>query len=135
MLKIAVAVGVLNVMPLSIACAMPQQMPDFYRSVERGHTVRVIGFYTIDPNCKSLGRTIINLLTPPRGGSLSLMEKPIHPKFQSTNIHYVCNKRLVPATNIYYTALPYFSGEDSFTVESVDPNGFAAQSKWTVHVQ
>ncbi len=130
----AVVGSALVLSALAVLPASAQEVPGFYRSVQRGHTVRVIGFFEVDPTCRSAGRTTINLLTPPRGGRLAMEDGTVFPKFPASNVRATCNRRRVPATNIYYTASPDFVGDDSFTVETVSPSGRASQSRWSVHV-
>ena len=103
-------------------------------TVERGGTIRVIGFFDVDPTCRSNGRTIVTLVTPPHGGRVAVRYGSVKPKFPDTNVRVVCNVRRVPSTDLYYTASPEFSGSDSFTIEQVYPTGYARQTTYTIEV-
>ena len=112
-----------------------QRIASGYLVVDHGRSIKLGSYSSLDPDCRSMGRTTLNLLTPPQGGQVEIQDGYDFPNFPSNNVRSACNRRRVLATLIFYKAAANFVGPDTFTVESVAPNGFSSQLRYVVNVR
>ena len=131
---------------LGVAClclTLPQQSfaqsaiaaTRYYTVVEHGRSVEVDHLGSLDPDCRSRGVTTVNLLTEPRGGSVSTRVESRFPTFVAANVRSRCDTRRSSSTVIYYRARPDFVGSDSFDVEILFPAGVARKVRYGVAVR
>lgn len=106
-----------------------------YKVVAAGQRVKMDTLASLDPTCRSLGRTEVNLLTAPQGGQVETLLGRDYPAYVAANVRSVCDKQRVPVTMIFYRASPGFSGSDSFDAEIVFPQGNARRVRYKVEVR
>ena len=117
------------------AMAQVQQVTPNYKVVEHGRSVKVANYGSYNPDCSSIGRATINLMSAPQGGTVETANGHDYPVFTSNNVRFQCDKRSLPSTQLYYRAAPNFTGTDTFTVEVVFSGGEARQYRYTVYVR
>lgn len=93
------------------------------RVVLNGKTLKVDSFGYLEPDCTSIGSTSVRLVSPPEHGKVQIKAGRDFPRFGRDNIRAHCNTKRAPATLIFYTPSPGYTGPDSFQVEAVFPNG------------
>lgn len=106
-----------------------------YKVVAAGQRVKMDTLSSLDPTCRSLGTTEVNLITAPQGGQVETVLGHEYPYYAAANVRSVCDKRRVPVTMIYYRSSPGFSGSDSFDAEVLFPGGTARRVHYTVQVR
>lgn len=106
-----------------------------YKVVASGQRVLIDTLASLDPTCRSLGQTEVNLLTAPHGGEVETSLGREYPSYVAANVRSVCDKQRVPATLIFYRASQGFTGPDWFDVEIVFPRGIARRLRYGVNVR
>ena len=131
------SVGVAALLALATASspAWSQQTTANYKVVGRGQSIQVDKFGTFNPDCSSIGRTTINLVEPPRGGTVETAQGRDYPTFSNNNVRFQCDKRRLPMALVFYRARPDFTGNDSFVIEAVFGDGQARQVRYNVEVR
>ena len=117
------------------ASAQVQRLTPDYRVVEHGRSIKVDAYGTYDPDCRTVGRVTINLISAPRGGTVETADGRDYPRFNQSNVRFHCNSRRLPALLLYYRASPDFAGTDTFVVEGIFGDGTARQNRYTVYVR
>ncbi len=110
---------------LSLSFARPAlaQSPVYYKVVDHGKDVNLGFYYSINPDCSARGFATAAVGSPPQGGQVLSVHSRDFPSFSSTNPRFVCNKRRIEGTKVWYRANPGFRGTDSFVLQIVDANG------------
>lgn len=106
-----------------------------YIVVARGGLVTVFKSASLNPDCSSLGRSTINLVTAPQGGQVSVGEIRDFLAYIPANPRSACNRRKVATTQLVYRARPDFTGTDRFAAEVITPDGGARTFRFTVQVR
>lgn len=131
-MKTTIMFGVLGI-ALAIIAPLPAKAD--YKVVAAGQRVKMDTLSSLDPTCRSLGTTDVNLITAPQGGQVETVLGHEYPYYAAANVRAVCDKRRVPVTMIYNRASPGFSGSDSFDAEVLFPDGTARRVHYTVQVR
>lgn len=105
------------------------------RVVFSGTTLKVDNFGSVDPSCTSLGRTVVQVTEQPRHGKVTIREGLDYPTFHKDNIRAHCNAKRAPATQVFYTPAPGYTGPDAFRVEVVYPDGFTRSGSYRLEVR
>lgn len=96
--------------------AVAQETPPGMSRVSPGASTRVFVMAGFDEKCQPVAKPTIEIVKPPRKGSVSFREG------QSTTIMSSisgnCIGQRILGTGIYYTAGPNASGEDAFTIQA-----------------
>jgi hypothetical protein len=100
-----------------------------------GQERRVDWYLAIHEDCTSMGPTVARVTTQPAHGTVSIREGREYPNFSSANPRSSCNKRSVPATLVYYSSAPGYSGADSFDVDAILGSGQDRQRHYSVIVK
>ena len=106
-----------------------------YKVVMEGKTLQLEHFESLDPNCRSVGPTEINLLTEPKGGHIFTKQGTAFPTFPATNIHFHCDQKRAPSTLLLYRADTGYLGPDTFDVEALYPEGLTRKFRLLVFVR
>ena len=80
-------------------------------------------FYSVAPDCSSLGRTSITVTEPPQHGKVSVIYRDQLPSFPATFKLSACNKTPVETTLVLYISDPGYLGDDSTSITATFPNG------------
>lgn len=115
--------------------AQTQQVTPGYKVVGRGQTIKLGAYGSFDPDCRSLGRPSVNLLSAPQGGRAEIEDGYDYPAFAANNVRFRCDRVRGPEAVLYYHASRDFVGQDSFMIEVVFATGEARQYRWTVYVR
>jgi hypothetical protein len=131
-LVLAIALGFA---PIDTAEATPMRMATFEKVALSGSRLLVGSFSSLDPTCRSLGQFTISLIDPPHDGHVQVGQGEDFPNFSMFNVRARCNTRKRPATLIFYTATPGYTGPDEFSIELVDPRGNVGRARYRVTVR
>ncbi len=93
------------------------------KTMVAGSKLELYGYFSVNPDCTSLGDTVIRVATPPAHGVIGVHKGRSFPNFNSSNIRYVCNTHRVPSIIVEYRPQPGFVGTDSVMIEAIFPNG------------
>ena len=96
--------------------------------VAAGGSLTIYKITAVNPDCSSLGRAAIHLLSAPMGGQVTLSAGREYLAFAPGNPRSACNRRKLPATEMIYHVSPGFAGIDRFSAEVIDPTGVAAHA-------
>lgn len=126
----------LALLAADIRCAWAQAaLSRPYIVAASGRSLEVAKYTAINPDCTSLGPIGVNLVVAPQGGEVRVGEGRRYMAFVPANPRSACNRRKIPATFVLYRSQPGFTGQDSFVVEVVFPNGTAQRARITVNVR
>ena len=103
--------------------------------VAAGHSVSLLTISSIDQVCHSQGAITVNVLEPPRGGFIEVIQTKAYPNFNSLNTRSRCNTIKLPATEIVYQSAGNYLGADSVIVELVTPGGGARRLRIPITVR
>ena len=103
--------------------------------VAAGHSATLMTVASIDQVCHSLGAATINVLEPPHGGFLEVLQTKAYPNFNALNTRSRCNTLKLPATEVVYQSAGNFLGPDAVTLEIILPGGGARRVRLAVSVR
>ena len=92
-------------------------------------------YYSINPDCSSIGQAVVRIIEPPKHGKVELKETTDFPYFRESNSRSQCNTRRVPATQVIYVPSPGYQGQDSFKTDVVFASGTARTYDYKVEVR
>lgn len=117
---------------LTLQGAVAQETPPGMSRVSPGASTRVFVMAAFDDHCKSIPAPKIEIVTPPKKGSVSFREG------QSTTVQFSlsgkCTGTRVLGTGIYYTARADMSGEDAFTISARGASGEVASRDFKMFI-
>lgn len=93
------------------------------KSAESGKKQLMGSAVSINPDCSAAGEPVVTIVKPPTNGRMTAEKGETYPSFVKENPRSACNSKKVPATNIYYTSNPGFTGTEYATVEVLFPQG------------
>lgn len=105
------------------------------RAIPLGQTRVLDRLISINEDCTSTGEIVARLTQPPHNGSVQFKPTTDYPNFPKTNPRSACNRQKVAAIQVAYTPKPGFTGDDSFGIDIIFPNGVARQSIYPVNVR
>ncbi|KQT76586.1 hypothetical protein ASG51_06830 [Methylobacterium sp. Leaf465] len=117
------------------AQASPMHVATFEKVVFGSSRLTAASFSSLDPTCKSLGPMTISLIEAPHDGRVQIAQGQDFPSFPMFNARAHCNARKRPATFVFYTAAPGYTGRDAFALELVDPVGNVSRVRYRVTVR
>jgi hypothetical protein len=80
-------------------------------------------FYSLYPDCSSMGYPTISIITPPQNGAITATDGEANPVYAKDNERAVCNLKKAPVTFVHYAPKPGYRGGDRATVEVLFPLG------------
>ncbi len=90
---------------------------------------------SVNPDCTSAGNVTIRVTQAPQHGRIVITRKRIFPNFRENNVRSACNRRGSPGVEVSYVSARGYIGPDSAAIETIWPNGRAAQSSISVMVR
>ena len=133
MKKIGCMIVALCVSGLPVSSLNAQFLP--YRLAQAGRPLKTVFLFSIDPDCRSRGRAIVAVVTPPEHGTLSTQEMMDFPNLAQTQSAFHCDRQKVPGTSVYYEGASGYAGSDRFTVQAQYPNGFVGNYTYNILVR
>jgi hypothetical protein len=139
--------GLILLIALVAGCAAPANQHSVNAPVPRvaqyasakaalsGQPQRIDYFYSVNPDCSSVGTTTIREVTPPKNGTITFTSGENYPDFKVGNIRYACNSKKVPVTNLVYQSNQGFTGTDTIKVEVLFPSGDYRTSEYMINVR
>lgn len=130
-------IGLLGISLIGIgpAQAGPRRVATYEKVVLGGSRLTAASFASLDPTCKSLGPMTISLIEAPHDGRVQTGQGREFPSFSLFNARAHCNARKQPATFVFYTPAPGYTGQDEFMLELVDPAGNVGRARFRVTVR
>jgi hypothetical protein len=116
-------------------CNAPNAVSPPLKFTISGKPLKVDVYYSINPDCTSLGSTTIRLIEQPKHGTVEFRETTDFPYFREGNSRAHCNTRRVPVTQVIYIPAPGYTGPDSFQTDAVFPSGSARTAQYKVEVR
>ncbi|HEY2629762.1 MAG TPA: energy transducer TonB [Usitatibacter sp.] len=101
---------------------------------QTGAPVEVEFWYSANPDCSSRGDMKVRVVTPPRHGTLELIDGWGYSSFPEANVRRPCNQRGVVGTHGYYRSTPGFVGQDRISTEVLYPDGMTVSETWNIAV-
>ena len=90
---------------------------------------------TTNPDCSSIGETIVKLTREPQHGRVTISKASDFPSFPKKNVRYTCNKQRVSGTKTVYVSERGFTGTDSAAIEIIFASGSTARRSYTINVR
>jgi hypothetical protein len=91
--------------------------------------------YSLNPDCTSTGIPVARVIVPPNHGTVEFKKGTDYPRFHPMNPRAACNGRKAPALQVFYVPTPGYVGPDTFTVETVFPDGNAHIARFPLDVR
>lgn len=88
-----------------------------------------------NPDCSSVGETVVKLTQAPAHGSVTIAKASDFPSFKKKNVRYACNKQRVAGTKTVYVSERGFTGTDSAVIEIIFASGSTARRSYTINVR
>jgi hypothetical protein len=117
------------------AAADPSHPLDLAKVVAAGHRLRVEFLYAIEPDCSSMGETVVRILEPPLHGNVTIENGQGFTSFARQNQRYDCNMRRSDGTFVFYDPEAGFAGRDSMTLDVIFPTGQASRQRYAIEVR
>lgn len=99
-----------------------------------GRPLKLGHWYSINPDCSSLGRTEVRIASGPQRGTLAVKQSSDFPRYPSTNSRSACNGRRVTSTQLWYTSPRGVVGQDHVSAVIVFPSGATRNPSFTINV-
>jgi hypothetical protein len=90
---------------------------------------------TTNPDCSSVGETVVRLTQAPAHGRVTISKARDFPSFPQNNVRYTCNRQRVAGTKTVYVAERGFTGTDSAAIEIIFASGGTARRYYTINVR
>ena len=90
---------------------------------------------TTNPDCTSVGETVVTLTQAPKHGRVTIAKESDFPSFPKKNARYACNKKRVAGTRTVYVSERGYTGSDSAAIEIIFANGATARRYYTINVR
>lgn len=90
---------------------------------------------TTNPDCSSVGETIVKLTQQPQHGRVTIAKASDFPSFPKQNVRRACNKKHVTGTRTMYVSVRGYTGSDSAAIEIIFANGATARRSYTINVR
>jgi hypothetical protein len=129
------AVGLPPAVQNSAAADDPSHPLDLAKVVAAGHRLRVEFLYAIEPDCSSMGETVVRILEPPLHGNVTIQNGQGFTSFARQNQRYDCNMRKSDGTFVFYDPEPGFTGRDQVTLDVIFPTGQASDQRYAIEVR
>jgi transglutaminase-like putative cysteine protease len=113
----------------------PPSTIELSRVAAGGQKVRLEFLYSLDPDCSSIGATIVRILEPPQRGRLIVENGQGFTNFAKDNQRYDCNTRKADGTYVFYQPEDGYEGKDSFTLDIIFPTGTASKRHYAMDVR
>jgi hypothetical protein len=84
---------------------------------------RVYWGVAVNPDCTSMGQTVIRLTQAPQHGRITIRNASMFPNFPESNPRNICNRRRIPGAEAVYRPDRGYAGPDSAGFELIAPNG------------
>lgn len=108
--------------------------PPVERAAVSGRSQRMAVFYSLNPDCAARGAVQLRTVSPPEHGKISFENASDFPNYDKDNPRFECDKAEVPVVALYYRSEDGYSGPDSFTIESLYPDGNGRTTRYVVDV-
>jgi hypothetical protein len=105
------------------------------RVAAAGQKIRLEFLFTIDPDCSSVGQTVVRILEPPQHGKLTVENGQGFPFFAKDNPRSDCNTRKSEGTYVFYEAEAGYEGNESTTLDIIFPNGVDSKRRYAIEVR
>ncbi|MEJ0077519.1 MAG: hypothetical protein WDO17_19190 [Alphaproteobacteria bacterium] len=90
---------------------------------------------TTNPDCSSVGETLVRLTQAPQHGKITISKASDFPSFPKGNARRDCNKKRVAGTQTVYVSEPGYTGTDSAAIEIIFPTGGTARRSFAITVK
>lgn len=88
-----------------------------------GQEVRIFYAYAVNPDCSSVGQTVVKARSGPSHGQIRIVRASMFPSYPHSNIRHLCNSRRVDGTEVWYRSFPNYTGKDQAVLSTYFPNG------------
>jgi hypothetical protein len=129
------AVGLPPAVQNSAAADDPSHPIDLAKVVAAGHRLRIEFLYAIEPDCSSMGETVVRILEPPLHGNVTIQNGQGFTSFARHNQRYDCNMRKSDGTFVFYDPEPGFAGRDAMMLDIIFPTGQASRQRYAIEVR
>jgi hypothetical protein len=101
-----------------------------------GGTQQQVGYYAVlNPDCSFAGYATVRTQTQPAHGTIVVQEGQGYTSYTSDNQRYECNRQKSRMMLVYYTAVPGYTGTDSFVLHAIYPNGTPRTNRYNITVE
>ncbi len=105
------------------------------KTMASGAQLQLFGYYSVNPDCSSMGFATIRITNPPSHGVLTSRRGTTFPYFVASNPRSACNTRRVPSMNVEYRPQTGFLGTDNVTIEAIFPSGVDRNDTYVITVK
>jgi hypothetical protein len=100
-----------------------------------GKPLKMGNYYSINPDCSSLGQPTVRVAEQPKHGRLEISQTTDFPYFSEGNVRHACNTRRVPVMQMTYIPDAGYNGSDSFQTDVVYASGQNQILRYRVEVR
>jgi hypothetical protein len=105
------------------------------KTVIAGHSLKLNFSNTTNPDCTSIGETVVRLTQAPAHGRITISKASDFPSFPRRNARHACNKKRVAGTQTVYVPDKGFIGTDSAAIEIIFATGATARRTYSIEVK
>ncbi len=113
----------------------PARRPPIAKGAESGKKQLFETAAALNPDCSIAGEPFITVVKAPTNGQMTVEKGEAFPTFPKENVRSACNTQKVPATLLYYTSNPGFTGTDTAMIELVTPLGGLIRTSYVITVR
>jgi hypothetical protein len=113
----------------------PPQTVELTRVVAAEQKLRLEFWYSINPDCSSIGQSTVRITEPPEHGKLTIENGQGFTNFPKENQRYDCNTRKSDGVLIFYEPSSGYTGTDSTTLYIIMPTGFTTTRHYSIEVK
>jgi hypothetical protein len=113
----------------------PPSTLELSRVAAGGQKLRLEFLYWLDPDCSSVGATVVRILEPPQHGKLTIENGQGFTSFAKENQRYDCNMRKSDGTRVFYQPEEEYEGKDFITLDIIFPTGTSSKRHYTMDVR
>lgn len=104
-------------------------------TVSSGKLTEIDAYYTLKPDCSSVGYAAVLIKTDVQNGTFSARSGHDRPNLPSDSKLRKCNKRLVPSTQLYYQSTAGYVGDDKLSLELTLASGEKVNVTYNITVK
>ena len=104
------------------------------RTAIAGRPLKLGHWYSVNPDCSSVGQTEVRIASGPQRGTLAVKYASDFPNYPSSNVRSTCNGRRVPSAQLWYTPARSVVGQDHVSAVIVFPSGATRSPSYTINI-
>jgi uncharacterized protein DUF3857/transglutaminase superfamily protein len=120
---------------IKVAAPAPAEQKPREVNVAADQQLRLSFFYSLNPDCTSMGYTAVRVVEQPKHGKIKVEQGTGFASFPNSNVRSECNKRRSEGVIVTYEPEPGYTGTDSVDLDAIFPEGSLAKRRYAINVR